>query len=35
MYYIDNLELKNDKIVVKIDESDTGKVIYHDIIKIK
>jgi len=35
IFYIDNIELKNEKIIVEIDETDTGKVIYHDIIKIK
>jgi hypothetical protein len=35
MFYIGNLELKDEKIIVKIDESDTGKIIYHDVIKLK
>lgn len=35
MFYIGNLELKDEKIIVKIEETDTGKVIYHDIIRLK
>jgi hypothetical protein len=35
IFYIDNVELKNEKIILKIDETNTGKIIYHDIIKLK
>jgi hypothetical protein len=35
IFYVDNLELKDEKIIVKIDETNTGKVIYHDVIKLK
>jgi hypothetical protein len=35
IFYIGNLELKDERIIVKIDETDTGKIIYHDVIKLK
>lgn len=34
-FYIDNLFFKDDKIIIKIDEVDTEKIIYHNIVKLK
>ena len=35
IFYISNLELKDEKIIVKIEETNTGKIIYHDIVRLK